>query len=159
MYRVRRDDRAPRVEMTPLIDVIFLLLTFFMYSVVTMAPSQMLPVRLTSAPGAASAGGAITQVVTLDAAGGLRWNDQAVDGAELDRRLTELAAEPGQPTLFIAMERAADGAAAVDRGPLVPFLVERITAAGIRRFVFVGSPTEGRPTPDAAAAGAAEDSP
>ena len=38
MQVIRRNDHAARIEMLPLIDVIFLLLTFFIYSMVLMVP-------------------------------------------------------------------------------------------------------------------------
>src|SRR5690606_8300025 len=46
MRFVRRHDLAPRMEMIPLIDVIFLLLTFFIYSLALMVQAQVLPVAL-----------------------------------------------------------------------------------------------------------------
>ena len=47
MRSIRRHDLAPRVEMMPLIDVVFLLLTFFIYSFVMMVRAEVLPVVLT----------------------------------------------------------------------------------------------------------------
>jgi biopolymer transport protein ExbD len=38
MQAVRHNDLSARIEMLPLIDVIFLLLTFFIYSMVLMVP-------------------------------------------------------------------------------------------------------------------------
>jgi len=36
LIRSNSDDWAPRIEMTPLLDVVFLLLTFFIFSLVLM---------------------------------------------------------------------------------------------------------------------------
>lgn len=44
--RLRRPNEDVRVEIVPLIDVIFLVLTFFIYAMVLMIPAKVLPMRL-----------------------------------------------------------------------------------------------------------------
>jgi biopolymer transport protein ExbD len=41
-------DRKPRIEMLPLIDIVFLLLVFFIYAMLSMAVHRALPVSLPS---------------------------------------------------------------------------------------------------------------
>ena len=48
MRPLRRTDHDTRVEMMPLIDVGFLLLTFFIYAMVLMVRAEVLPVPLES---------------------------------------------------------------------------------------------------------------
>ena len=46
MFTIRRTDHEARVEIMPLIDVIFLLLTFFIYAMVLMVRAALLPVEM-----------------------------------------------------------------------------------------------------------------
>lgn len=62
MRRARRDRNLPEIELTPLIDVLFMLIIFFVLTAVFSEPS--LPVRLPSAVGEHSQGDSIT--LTLD---------------------------------------------------------------------------------------------
>ena len=48
MRPLRRSEHETRVEMMPLIDVVFLLLTFFIYAMVLMVRAEVLPVPLES---------------------------------------------------------------------------------------------------------------
>lgn len=134
MRLIRRTDMTPRVEMTPMIDVIFLLLTFFIYSLVTMIRAEILPVQLTPVTTGHHAKPQAVEAITIDKNGKLFLNRKPIEFAELDTALAELAAKPDHPTLYVSME--ADGM--TDRGPLFLNLVERIRAAGIDDFAIVG---------------------
>ena len=46
--RLRRQKKSPRVEMLPLMDVVFLLLVFFIYSMMAMAVHRGMPLTLPS---------------------------------------------------------------------------------------------------------------
>ena len=46
MLRIRRNTHDFRIEIMPLIDVIFLLLTFFIYAMVLMVRAELLPVEM-----------------------------------------------------------------------------------------------------------------
>lgn len=142
MRTVRRSRWEARVEMTPLIDVVFLLLTFFLYSLVIMIRAEILPMRLTSLSAADQPDPqTLTQdqlyAISIDAEGGLYLNRQAVSLEELEIRLKEsLVRGPDQPgtRVFVAME--ADGR--VDRGPLLLKVIERLHTLGIENVVLVG---------------------
>lgn len=134
MRTIRRNDLAPRVEIMPLIDVIFLLLTFFIYSLIVMVRAEVLPVALTTL----STGGQATQTkvhaITIDHDGRLFLNRKPISDDELSRRLLSMAQQPQRPSLYLAME--AQGS--TDRGPVLINLIERVRAAGIEDFVIVG---------------------
>jgi len=136
MRRIRRNDWAPRVEMTAMIDVIFLLLTFFIYCMIMMIRADVLPVRLTPI----STGNAATpekiEAITIDKSGSLFFNRQKVAYDELDARLSALAKDGSHGRIYVALE--AEGAS--DRGPVLLNMIERLRAAGINDFVFVGAP-------------------
>lgn len=134
MLRLRRTDHSPRLEMTPLIDVIFLLLTFFIYSLVLMVRADVLPVRLTPLVVGEQATGAAVNAVTVDRHGGLFYNREPVSAAELQQRMVELAEAGSDARLYIAVE--AEGT--TDRGPLLVNLLQQATAAGLTNIAIVG---------------------
>ncbi|MEM6334809.1 MAG: biopolymer transporter ExbD, partial [Planctomycetota bacterium] len=139
MRRVRRLGEGARLEMTPLIDVIFLLLTFFIYSLVLMVRVEALPVALSGVAGAGPAGEAVVNVVTVRSDGTLAWNREAAGRAEVGERMAEAAADPGRPTVYVAMEAAGE----VDRAPALIELWELANRAGLERIVIVGTPESG----------------
>lgn len=136
MRRIRRNSYEARTDFIPLIDVIFVLLTFFVYSVVTMVQADVLPVRLTRMTAGQAASGAVVHAVTIDREGKLYYNRQPVDEATLDQKLAELAREPSKPRLYLAMEEQST----TDRGPLLLQLVGKAQRAGVTDFALVGPP-------------------
>jgi len=143
MYTIRRNDYTPRVEMLPLIDVIFLLLTFFIYSLIMMVEAQVLPVTLTDIEQGKQTQQAVIQAITINRQGKLFFNREPVEKPQLRIKLRELAADPSSPTLYLAMEAEGE----VDRGPAFVELIEEVRAAGINNFAIVGSP-EKKPAVD-----------
>lgn len=129
-----------------MIDVIFLLLTFFIYSLAMMINAQVLPVQLTTIS-AGSGGGAAqpgqVQAITIDQAGILFFNREAMDMAALEDRLRELVRLPEPPTVYLAME--AQGT--TDRGPLLLQVMDRVHGLGISRLVIVGQKPAGSTMP------------
>ncbi|MEM9881510.1 MAG: biopolymer transporter ExbD [Planctomycetota bacterium] len=136
------DVLAPRLEMMPLLDVVFLLLTFFIYSFVVMVRADTLAVELSPvAGGGGSAAGSAVEVLAIDGEGDLIYDGRPIGGAALDTLLRDLAADPASPTLYIS--QAAEGTA--DRGPVVFELIQRIERAGLRNVSLVGPPVEEGP--------------
>ena len=146
MRPVRRHDLSPRVEIMPLIDVIFLLLTFFIYSLVTMVQAEILPVQLQTLNTGQAAEPATIMAITIDAHGKLYLNRAPIDDDALDQKLKETAELEDVPKLFLALEDTlsaehlenAAQAPAIDRGPLLISLIERVRQAGIEDFSIVG---------------------
>jgi biopolymer transport protein ExbD len=136
MRTIRRGDHAARLEMTPLIDVIFLLLTFFIYALLLMVRAEVLPVPLSGIDGGRAGGEAVLHVVTVRADGGLAWNREPSDEAGVLTRMTEAATDPDRPTVFVAMEARGQ----VDRAPTLVRLWELAHRAGLERIVMVGAP-------------------
>ena len=136
MRPIRRHDLTPRVEMLPLIDVIFLLITFFIYSLAMMVQAEVLPVELTALATGSRPASDQLKAITIDKDGQYFFNRDHVDAAELDQCLAKFAEDPERDTLYVAVE--AQGT--VDRGPLLVHLIERIQIAGIRDVAIVGQP-------------------
>ncbi len=167
MRTARRTDFTPRVEMVPLIDVVFLLLTFFIYSLAVMVQAEILPVELTPLTTGERAAPDAFAAITIDRAGALYLNREPIESPALDAELQRMAEQADPPKLFLAMQEAAEPAAneaaiegeaerdttagegeieqdarAVDRGPLLIELIERVRRAGLSDFSIVGAPSE-----------------
>ena len=112
----------------PLIDVVFLLLTFFIYAMVVMVELKSSGVALVSVEGASDA--VDEQIVLLegDANGGVLLDGAAVADDELDGRLRELAGRADAPPLVVTLQ---DVDSAIDRGPVLMGLMDRIQRAGV----------------------------
>lgn len=136
MYKIRHNDLAPRVEMLPLIDVIFLLLTFFIYSLIVMVKAQVLPVELSSVTAGQSTSRTVVNAITIDAQGKLFFNRDPMTMEQLDTVLEKLAREPDAAKLYLAMQAKGE----TDRGPVLLKVIEKVRAAGITEFTIVGSP-------------------
>ena len=142
MRAIRRTDYAPRLEMMPLIDVIFLLLTFFIYNLLISVPLEMLPMQFADVSTGLAAGSEKFKTVTLDRRGDFYFGRDKVSNTELDQRLRALAADPARPMLYLVVDAKGD----VDRAPLVIKLIELVKEAGVKKVTFVGQPSEAAPT-------------
>jgi len=154
MRRVRRDSEGVRVEMTPLIDVVFLLIIFFIFSLLVSVRAELLPVQL--AP--VGTGEAVEPIdlvaLTIDAKGDFYLNRDPIEESKLDTWLAEYAEQSleTRPRLYVAMQEAvslpddesdADSESqtnVVDRGPMLIALINRLRKAGITDFAFIGDP-------------------
>lgn len=133
MRRIRRTSPEVRLDMTPLLDVIFLLLTFFVFSLVLMVRAEVLGVSLPGLGAAEEARGGAAITLTLDAQGRCY-----VDGEEagIDEIVTQVKqrreANPGAALLIAADTEGRSG--------VLLEVVDRLSAAGIRDFALVGRP-------------------
>lgn len=119
--------------MTPLIDVVFLLLTFFVFSMALLVRAQVLDLQLPQITG----GEAPSEVVTVavDAEGRI-----FVDGAEatlddLASRASELLQEKAGAALVVAVDEDANA------GQFTR-VMNRLQAAGLTSFGIIGRPAE-----------------
>ena len=136
MKPLRRTDHAPRVEMLPLIDVIFLLLTFFIYSIVVMVRAEVLPVELTPL-----AAGEVTEetnvaAITIASDGSLHLNREPITDEALAEWMTTVSENEEAPQVFVAMEKQSEG----DRGPVLLSIIEQLRSKGITNFAIIGQP-------------------
>ncbi len=128
MLRFRRTDPDMRIELMPLIDVVFLILTFFVYAMVLMVRVDMLPVPLESYASGESTEPVPALAVTLRLDGTI-YVGQTETG--LDEMLAAIEqARAGEPdtVIYLVLE---DGAGAIDRGPLLTAAWDRLHNAGI----------------------------
>gem|GEM_PF-1114705 len=143
MARTRSYDFSPRLELMPLLDVVFLLLTFFISSFVVMIRADTRGVALAPVAGSvtttAPAGAVRLLVVQPD--GGLTFDGDDVAAGGLDALLAELAADPAGPTLYVSLadQDAGGDAGGGDRAGTLWALLQAIDRAGVRNVVMVGS--------------------
>ncbi|MEM1211108.1 MAG: biopolymer transporter ExbD [Planctomycetota bacterium] len=166
MRKRPRHDLSPRIELMPLIDVVFLLLTFFIYALAVMVRAEVLPFELAEVTGGQRAEPAELLILAIGPGGEYIWDGTVVSSSELDQRLEELGksspddAAQTQSMLFITMssealanDQAIDPAtgqesvalnqAVIDRGPVMFDLMQRLQRTGVERWSLVGLPGGG----------------
>lgn len=146
--RIRRSTASePRLEMTPLIDVVFLLLTFFVFALVLMVRVDVMGVRL-PALGAADAAepGAVVSV-TVSREGELRLDGTPIERDALAQAVLGRLEDQPEARLFLVLDERGVIADLVD-------VMNRLRAAGITDLQVVGRPEQANP--DQATPGRAE---
>jgi len=98
-------DPPPSINIVPMIDVIFAILTFFVLSTLFLTRSEGLPVNL---PGSATADLQPQEqtVVTIDAAGNLSLNRQPTTLDTLESQVRQQTAEGNSPLVVINADKA-----------------------------------------------------
>jgi len=120
--------------MTPLIDVVFLLLTFFLFSIVLMVRADAVGVRLPTVGAGEPARGSEAISVVVGVGGVVRVGGEAAGMEEVAERVRALLARsPGAP-VFVAAE--ADSRS----GDLVAVL-DALRGAGITDVALLGRPS------------------
>ncbi|MEZ5976559.1 MAG: biopolymer transporter ExbD [Planctomycetota bacterium] len=113
MKRSDRWSEGARIEMLPLIDVMFLLLVTFVYSMTVMIRSTAIPVDLPQMGSATAQDLASVLVVTVQADGRLFAGGEALDAAGLADRIRAMrASDPELAVLVNADAEARHGAVA-----------------------------------------------
>ncbi len=137
MLTIRRSDNDCRIEIMPMIDVIFLLLTFFIYSMVMMVRAEVLPVELHS-----FASGEPTTVspavsITIDRHGSLFLDREPIALEAVLDRLSALRLVDPETLVYVAAEKVGEQ----DRLPTFLDLYDILSRAGLT-IKLVGSPKE-----------------
>jgi biopolymer transport protein ExbD len=128
---------APRLEMMPLIDVVFLLLVVFIYSMVTMVRSYVIPVDLPGFESGETRDLPTVLVVSLESDGRLTVGGEEADLEAVEEKVARL--RDANPELEVLVN--ADAAA---RHGDVVRIFDRIRATGQERVLIVGRPDEER---------------
>ncbi len=115
MNPIRRHDLSPRVEMLPLIDVVFLLLTFFIYAMLVLFPATALRIAIQPVSGQGPPTREAMHVITIRADRQVLLDDKPTGRDELFRQIDAFAKLQPQPAVYVLLE--ADGQ--VDRAPLL----------------------------------------
>ena len=94
-------DQPFQINIVPMIDVVFALLTFFIMSTLTLTRSEGLPVNLPGAQTAKPINSERSIEITIDARGVLFIDRQAVELRELRDRIKNLLSKNTQKTVLI----------------------------------------------------------
>jgi len=154
MLRVRRTSSEPRVEMAPLIDVVFLLLTFFVFSLVLLTRVSVMDLDLPTVGSGDQSEGPRAVVVAVDSQGAVFVNGQEVGSASAEgeplaettrnaliEAITAAAAEAeGEDPLRIRMEIDERGVS----GALLRVL-DTLRTQGYDAVELVGTPADQAP--------------
>ncbi len=119
--------REARVEMVSLMDVMFLVLVFFVYSVFNMAVHHGLKVDLPVANGVLEKGERI--VVTIDAHDALQLNGRPLEQDSLVSEVGRLVSVRSETPVLISGDRKASLGTAIG-------LLARLKAAGVEKASF-----------------------
>ncbi len=122
----RTPARRPRIEMLPLIDIVFLLLVFFIYAMLSMALHRGMPVLL-PVSSQSEAEHQLVLSVTVGADGGVFVDRVAVQLESLTEVLERRAVDSKEPGVLLFADRS------VSYQQLFEVL-DRIRKAGIARI-------------------------
>jgi biopolymer transport protein ExbD len=120
------DSRGARIEMIPLMDVVFLLLVFFIYAMFSMSVHRGVRVDLPRVAGAAESGDRIVITLTADNRIELNGTPAALDDAVVGA--VELWRERATPVLISADRKA-------DIGPGIE-LLSKLKNGGVEAVAF-----------------------
>jgi biopolymer transport protein ExbD len=122
--------------MMPLIDVIFLLLTFFIYAMVLMVRVEILPVPLESYVSSTTAEPRQTISVTIAIDGNIYVGQTIVQLSDVAKVVAQQREASPESAVYLVVE---DGEAIVDRGPLLTGTWDQLRNAGLEIYL-VGAP-------------------
>jgi biopolymer transport protein ExbD len=135
MRAIRRPQYETRIEIMPLIDVIFLLLTFFIYAMVLMVRAELLPVEMHAFASGEPATVPPAVAITIDRNGSLYFNREPIALNTVLERLKAVKASDPDTVIYIA----AEATGAMDRLPTFLNLYDSLAHAGLN-IKLVGSP-------------------
>ena len=125
------DEVMNEINMTPLVDVMLVLLIIFIITVPVMKHSVEVDLpRASSRPEDAKPE---TVRLSVDAQGAYYWNESRIDDRELQRMLKEAAAKNPQPELHIRGDKAV-------RYERVAQALSAAQRAGLRKIGFITEP-------------------
>jgi biopolymer transport protein ExbD len=122
------DTPMAEINVTPLVDVMLVLLVIFIITAPLLARALKLDLPQAEAPPAAAQPQTIQ--LTLDAEGSLRWNAQPISAEELPARLAAAAHESPQPELHLGADKAV-------RYEHVAAVLAAAQKAGLARIAFI----------------------
>ncbi|NRQ43558.1 biopolymer transporter ExbD [Rheinheimera sp. YQF-2] len=100
------DDIISEINMTPLVDVMLVLLIIFMITMPVLTQSVLVELPQASAEPTTTQPESIAISVLRD--GTVQWNSEPLTAAQLQQRLTQVAAMPQQPPLQLMADKAVE---------------------------------------------------
>lgn len=139
--KLRTTLHEPRLEMTPLLDVVFLLLTFFAFAMLVMVRADVVGVDLPVIdPTGSTASGPAPIVVSLTSDDRTAVNGEYLEGEAVPEAVN--AARAQAPEAPVVLEVDVGSAS----GRLIE-LVQQLRAAGVETFSILGNDAEPETAP------------
>lgn len=135
MLRLRRTMTEPRVEIVPLLDVIFLVLTFFIYAMVLMIPARVMPMRLQAMSGGGPGERVPAVSISIDSQGDIFVDREPTALGDVLGRVLERTGDDPNHIVYIAPAELGS----TDRLPVFIKLYEQLSGAGLN-LRLVGRP-------------------
>ena len=148
MRRVRRHSPEARIELTPLIDAVFLLLTFFIFSLVLMIRASSIDLTLPGLSAGSEAEATPRTVISIDRTGKYYLDDSPIT---LDQLAESLRGRAGQPDNQPDIQPDQPIVVAIDaRCPSGAWiaLLDRLTSMGLRNVAILGREESSDSAPD-----------
>ncbi len=133
-----RSKRRARIEIIPLIDIVFFLLATFVMVSLSMVKNQGIAVNLPVAASGAPQEHAGATTISVNAAGVAYWNKEAVDDAQLDAALRQLQAREDDPRILINGDERAPFGKAIE-------VLDRVRKMGITKVAIQTQPAKDTP--------------
>jgi len=133
-----RSKRRARIEIIPLIDIIFFLLATFVMVSLSMVRSRGIPVNLPSASTGRPQQPGDFATISIAADGALFFNKQPVSAAQLGDDLRQLLAGNPDPRVFINGDSRAEFGAAIA-------VLDQARGLGITKVAIQTQPTKAAP--------------
>ena len=135
MSAKRRRARGARLEMTPLMDVMFLVLVFFIYCIFNMTVHRGVKVDLPQTAGVEEKGERI--VITILPDDTLQFNGAPASRDDILAKISALAAVDAETRVILSGDRSASLGAGIE-------LLSELKAAGLQKVSFqVGGSRKG----------------
>lgn len=131
VLHLRRHSPEPRLEMTPLIDVVFLLLTFFIMALVLMVRAELLNVRLPTITAGTPARPEEAVTVAIDVEGRVFVDGEPTMVAEVVERVRDRREARPDARLLIAVDEGG-------RNESLLGLLNELARSGLTDFAIVG---------------------
>lgn len=138
--RLRTKQPEPRLEMMPLLDVVFLLLTFFAFALMVMVRADTVDVELPVIdPTGNARQGPPPIVVSLADDGRFALNGEFLDQALIPESVNEALARTPDSPVVLEIDVASES------GKLIE-LVQQLRSAGVEKFSILGNQREAAPS-------------
>ncbi len=131
--KIRRSRVEARLDMTPLIDVVFLLLTFFIFAMVLMVRADVLSITLPKVGTGVSAKTPDKVLVTLTEQGKILIDGEPTEIGDVGARLDAIMAEKTGAVVLLAADARAPAGGLIE-------LADALVQAGVGEFSIIGSP-------------------
>jgi biopolymer transport protein ExbD len=134
-----RAGKKARIEIVPLIDIIFFLLATFVMVSLSMVKHQGIPVNLPVAATSTPDERKDYVAITLSETGELYFNKERIAASDLDGRLDQLKASTPTPKIFLNGDKKAEFGLAVE-------VLDKVRSKGIAQVAIETKPVS-RATP------------